>query len=141
MTLHTGPGCSITNNGMFSGTIETPNCDINGAGQPTNAGCQIDTTNTQTYGNSFNSDNGGVYATEWTSASINIYFFSRSSIPSDISSGTPDPTTWGKALASFSGGCNIDSFFNNHQIVSRPTCGVTVLSLTFVVGIRHHLLR
>ena len=125
MTLHTGPGCSIKNNGAFSGTL-TPdtNCDINAAGQATNAGCQIDTTNQQTYGSGFNAAHGGVYATEWTSASINIYFFGRGSIPSDIASGSPDPTTWGKPLAGFSGGCEIDSFFKNQQIVFDTTfCG------------------
>ncbi len=109
---------------MFSGSITTPNCFVDAPGQSTNAGCQIDTTNTQTYGAGFNSNGGGVYATEWTSQAINIYFFPRSGIPSDIASGDPDPTTWGTPVASFSGGCEIDSFFNNLNIVFDTTfCG------------------
>lgn len=124
MTLHTGPGCSITNNGMFSGSLETTNCDVNAAGQATNAGCQIDTSNTATYGAGFNAAEGGVYAVEWTSEAISIWFFPRSSIPSDITGGSPDPTTWGSAIASFSGGCDIDSNFVNQQIVFDTTfCG------------------
>jgi hypothetical protein len=117
MTLHTGPGCSISNNGTFSGSMTTSNCYVNAPGQSQNAGCQITTTNPQSYGADFNANGGGVYATEWTSQSINIYFFPRSSIPSDISNGNPDPSTWGTALASFSGGFNIDSFFKDQQIV------------------------
>jgi hypothetical protein len=119
MTLHTGPGCSMSNNGGSSGTMTTPNCYVNAPGQSTNAGCQITTTNTQSYGAGFNAMGGGVYATEWTSEYIDIHFFPRGNIPSDISSGNPDPSTWGTALASFSGGnCGIDTFFKNQQIVS-----------------------
>ena len=124
MTLHTGPGCSITNNGAFSGTLGTTNCDINAAGQATNAGCQINTPNSASYGSGFNAGQGGVYATEWTSQAISIWFFPRSAIPSDIASGSPDPTSWGAATASFAGGCNVDQFFNNQQIVFDTTfCG------------------
>ena len=122
MTLHTGPGCSFSNNGRFSGSMTTQNCYVNAPGQGTNAGCQITAANPQSYGASFNADGGGVYATEWTSESINIHFFPRGGIPSDISSGNPDPSTWGTALASFSGGgCGIDTFFKDQQIVCDPT--------------------
>ena len=124
MTLHTGAGCTITNNGMFSGTLGTTNCDINAAGQATNAGCQINSPSTASFGTGFNAGQGGVYATEWTSDAISIWFFPRSAIPSDITSGSPDPTTWGSATASFSGGCDIDQFFMNNQIVFDTTfCG------------------
>ncbi|KAK1067571.1 hypothetical protein LTR74_006241 [Friedmanniomyces endolithicus] len=124
MTLHTGSGCSITNNDAFSGSISTSNCDVNAAGQDKNAGCSIGTTNTQSYGSGFNANNGGVYATEWTSTAISIYFFPRGSIPSDITSGSPEPSSWGKPLAQFQGGCDIPSFFSNQQIVFDTTlCG------------------
>ncbi|KIW92298.1 uncharacterized protein Z519_07282 [Cladophialophora bantiana CBS 173.52] len=124
MTLHTTSGCSITNNGMFSGSVSTPNCDIKAVGQATNAGCQIGTANDATYGTGFNQGEGGVYATEWTSSAINIWFFPRSAIPSDIAAGTPDPSNWGQPVASFAGGCNIDDFFSNNQIVFDTTfCG------------------
>jgi len=124
MTLHTGSGCSITNNDAFSGSISTSNCDVNAVGQDKNAGCSISTTNTQSYGSGFNANNGGVYATEWTSTAISIYFFPRGSIPSDITSGSPEPSSWGKPLAQFQGGCDIPSFFSNQQIVFDTTlCG------------------
>lgn len=124
MTLHTGPGCSITNTGGFSGSITTSNCDINAAGQSTNAGCQIMESATNSYGAGFNSNNGGVYATLWNSNAITIYFFPRSSIPSDIASGSPNPSGWGTPAAVFKGGCDISSTFKSQQIVFDTTfCG------------------
>lgn len=124
MTLHTGPGCSITNNGGFSGSIATSNCDINAAGQSQNQGCGIAANNDETYGEGLNNIGGGVYATEWTSSAISVWFFPRSSIPSDISSGSPNPSGWGTPLSMFQGGCDIDSAFKNQQIVFDTTfCG------------------
>ncbi|KAK0845643.1 hypothetical protein LTS02_015226 [Friedmanniomyces endolithicus] len=124
MTLHTGAGCSITNNDAFSGSIDTANCDVNAAGQNKNAGCSIGTSNAQSYGSGFNANNGGVYATNYDSSAISIYFFPRGSIPSDISSGSPNPSSWGKPLAQFQGGCDIASKINDQQIVFDLTfCG------------------
>lgn len=116
MTLHTSSGCTI-NSGSFTGTLGTTNCWNDAPGQSSNAGCDIQNQNTQSYGTGFNSVGGGVYATEWTSAEINIWFFPRGSIPADIGSGTPDPTTWGEPVAQFQGGCDIDTYFQNQQIV------------------------
>jgi hypothetical protein len=124
MTLHTDAGCSITNNGQYTGTMSTSNCNVAAAGQSTNAGCQIICPSTASYGTEFNAGGGGIYATEWTSDEISIWFFPRSAIPSDITSGNPDPTSWGRATAAFSGGCNIDTHFENLQIVFDTTfCG------------------
>ncbi|KAJ5106257.1 hypothetical protein N7456_002932 [Penicillium angulare] len=123
MTLHTSDGCTINNSG-FSGTLDTSNCYVEASGQSSNAGCAITDSSTQSYGDGFNSAGGGVYATEWTSSAINIYFFPSSSIPSDITAGTPDPTTWGTPSASFAGSCDISSHFSNLQIVFDITfCG------------------
>jgi hypothetical protein len=124
ITLHTSAGCSISNNGGFSGAITTPNCDVNAAGQPTNAGCQIASSDGRSYGSGFNAIGGGVYATEWTSDAIRVWFFPRGSIPSDASGSNPNPAGWGTPMAMFSGGCNIDSSFQNQQIVFDTTfCG------------------
>lgn len=121
---HTNAGCSITSTGAMSGTMEYPNCDVNAPGQPTNGGCTIHTGNTQTYGAGFNAANGGVYATEWTSEAISIWFFPRSAIPSDLSGGNPNPDNWGLPMAQFAGGCDIDEHFQDQQIVFDITfCG------------------
>ena len=73
-----------------------------------------------------------MWALEWTSQSISIYFFPRnSSIPSDISGPSasestpmvPDPSKWGTPSAVFSG-CNIDQHFKNMSIIFDTTfCG------------------
>ncbi|KAL9623995.1 MAG: hypothetical protein Q9160_001748 [Pyrenula sp. 1 TL-2023] len=122
MTLHSSSGCSITNSG--SGTLVTPNCDVNAANQATNAGCQVAASSSAaSYGTGFNSAGGGVYATEWTSDGISIYFFPRGSIPSDIAGGNPNPSSWGTPAANFEG-CDFDSHFRDLQIVFDTTlCG------------------
>lgn len=124
MTLHTSSGCSITNNNEFSGSVNTYNCYVDAAGQSNNAGCSIGTSDGTTYGAGFNAAGGGVYATEWTSDYISIYFFPRGSIPSDISSGQPDPTGWGTPVAMFQGDCDFDDFIVNQNLVFDITfCG------------------
>ncbi|KAF2801878.1 putative endo-1,3(4)-beta-glucanase, partial [Mytilinidion resinicola] len=123
MTLHTGPGCAITNGGGFSGSISTDNCDVNADGQSKNAGCQIVDSSTVSYGAGLNNNGGGVFATEWTSTAINIYFFPRGSVPSDINS-SPDPSGWGEPSATFKGACDIATTFKSQQIVFDTTfCG------------------
>ncbi|EXJ92121.1 endo-1,3(4)-beta-glucanase [Capronia epimyces CBS 606.96] len=124
MAMHTDSGCSITNTGAFSGSLETANCDVNAADQATNAGCSIRSGDSSSFGSGFNSDNGGVYATEWTSEAISIWFFPRGGIPADISSGNPDPSGWGLPQGQFTGGCDIDDKVKNQQLVFDVTfCG------------------
>ncbi len=125
MTLHTNAGCTIGTTGMAStSTVNTTNCDTNAANQQKNAGCSVMSQNTQSFGSGFNAIGGGVYATEWTSQYINIHFFPRSSIPSDITSGTPNPSSWGTPMAHFAGNCDIDQHFTNMNIVFDTTlCG------------------
>ncbi|KAG4431871.1 hypothetical protein IFR05_012648 [Cadophora sp. M221] len=122
MTLHTSPGCSLQSSGaLSSSTLSTPDCNAGSAGE----GCSLKTTNKQGYGTGFNAVGGGVYAMEWTALAIKVFFFTRNSIPADISSGNPNPKTWGVPVGSFSGsGCSIDSHFKNHQIIFDTTfCG------------------
>ncbi|KAL3439098.1 concanavalin A-like lectin/glucanase domain-containing protein [Aspergillus tetrazonus] len=123
MTLHTSDGCTIDSSG-FTGTLLTSNCFVNAPGQANNAGCGIQSPDSNSYGAGFNSNFGGVYATEWTSDHISIWFFPRSSIPSDITAGNPDPSTWGTPAARFAGNCDIESHFTNMQIIFDITfCG------------------
>jgi hypothetical protein len=110
-TLHTSAGCTFTQG----------NCNAGNG----NTGCGQAGTNTQAYNTGFNAIGGGVYAVEWTSSAISIWFFPRSGIPADVTSGKPDPTKWGNAAAKFSGsGCNIDQHFKAHQITfNTDFCG------------------
>ncbi|KAL4898215.1 putative endo-1,3(4)-beta-glucanase [Aspergillus ambiguus] len=123
MAGHTSDGCSINNSG-FTGSLSTSNCYVSAAGQSTNAGCSISDASSQSYGSGFNAASGGVYATEWTSDAISIWFFPRGSIPLDLTNGTPDPSTWSEPSARFAGQCDIDAHFRAMQIVFDTTfCG------------------
>lgn len=129
MTLHTGPGCTIANGDTqgasagtaYSGSLTSTNC-VSGAGD--NQGCQIVDNSQGSYGSSFNANGGGVYAMDWTSTGISMYFFPRGSVPQDATGDSPNPASWGTPVAHFSGGCDISSAFTNQQIVFDTTfCG------------------
>ncbi|GKZ70348.1 hypothetical protein AnigIFM50267_005986 [Aspergillus niger] len=124
MTLHTSDGCSISSSSDFTGSMTTDNCYVYAAGQSSNAGCGITDPDATSYGTAFNANGGGVFATEWTSDAISIWFFERGSIPDDIDSGNPDPDSWGSPVARFQGDCDIDSHFDGLQIIFDTTfCG------------------
>jgi hypothetical protein len=123
LTLHTNAGCSLSNPGTsYLGTLRTSNCDVNAPGQAVNTGCSINVISSQTYGTSFNTNGGGVYAADWNSTAITIYFFPRGAGPDDISSDNPDPSGWKEPLAIFSGACDIDAHVIDQQIVRCLLC-------------------
>ena len=149
MTLHTSAGASISNSfagantnnepnagadttaafrphsRLFTGDVVTSNCDVNAPDQSKNAGCAIADNTNLTFGTDFNANGGGVYATEWTSDFIKIWFFSRGSFPADIASASPNPSdNWGPPNSLFQGDFKIDDHFKNLQIVFDTTfCG------------------
>ncbi|RMZ77100.1 hypothetical protein DV737_g4537, partial [Chaetothyriales sp. CBS 132003] len=133
-SAHTGDAsgtrqCRISNAGG-SGELVEDNCNLFTTG-PSNTttnpdGCGVSDTSSANYGAAFNSNGGGVYAMDWTSSSIKLYFFPRSSIPSDISYGWPTPSNWGTPYAVFGGDglCNIDANFADMRIIFDITfCG------------------
>ena len=117
ITLHTAAGCNVNAAGSLDGsTLLSPNCQGNN-------GCTITATSPQGYGAGFNAIGGGVYAMQWESSGIYVWFFPRNAIPADVTSGSPNPSGWGTPTAKFTG-CNIDQFFMNHNIVFDTTfCG------------------
>ena len=128
--LHTAGTCSIggTSASAFeSGTIQATNCTYDVATGANGAGCGVTApAGSDSYGLDFNGNNGGVYAMQWTSDYIKVWFWPRGAIPSDVLAGkpTPDSAAWGAPTTNFQGNCDIDSNFNNHQIVFDVTfCG------------------
>jgi len=127
MTLHTNPGCTHDPNAGETGSLGSVS-DCNSAnGANGNAGCSVIDTNTQSYGDNFNNNGGGVWATQWLGTGISIWFFPAGSIPADITANAPDPGTWPATSTAFfpfgTGYCDT-SFFNNLNIVFDITlCG------------------
>ncbi|CZS97317.1 uncharacterized protein RAG0_06459 [Rhynchosporium agropyri] len=116
--INNGNTCTISGANSL-GTLQSNDCNQNHG-----FGCSISSSSSVSYGSSFNAALGGVYATQWTSDYIRIWFFPRASIPADIASGEPDPGTWGTPDANFQGSCDIDREFRDHQIIFDTTfCG------------------
>ncbi|KIK50458.1 glycoside hydrolase family 16 protein [Collybiopsis luxurians FD-317 M1] len=126
MTLHTSADCAMQNSltELVSGntTIGNLNCASSGSD---NTGCAFTDTDSRSYGHGFNLQAGGVFAHEWTSNAIKIWFFSRNEIPSDITNKNPDPSTWGTPSAVFNNdACDIASHFSEHTLTLDITlCG------------------
>lgn len=77
MTLHTNSGPKITKatkQDIFTGQVLTQDCDVDAPNQSKNAGCAIADDSGLTFGSDFNANGGGVYATEWTSQAIKIWY-------------------------------------------------------------------
>jgi hypothetical protein len=84
---HTSAGRTIT------GANQTANLsqrDCSPAA-PGNIGCGSTVTEPNSYGAALNAAGGGVYAMEWTSAAIRVWFLPYGSVPASLtSSSNPD---------------------------------------------------
>ncbi|KAG9309025.1 glycoside hydrolase family 16 protein [Chiua virens] len=125
MTLHSGTSnaCTIDSSNKGSGQVLNKNCYSN---QTSDSGCSIKDPSTSSFGYGFNAANGGVFALQWdASTGMSMWHFSRSSIPSDISGGSPTPSNWGEATGFWSAStCNISANFYSHAIIIDTTiCG------------------
>ncbi|KAI0761695.1 concanavalin A-like lectin/glucanase domain-containing protein [Trametes elegans] len=127
VTLHTSSGCSMPSSDPnvlnIAGTlVASTNC---AAADTANAGCGVRGSESNSYGSTFNSNGGGVYATLWDEDGIKTWFFPRSSIPSDLSSGAPQPSGWGTPMASFpASSCDPFKYFYQHTAIFDTTlCG------------------
>jgi len=134
-TLHTNSGCdqSHTPTDSFSGHWGTgsqnnpaDNCDVNAPDQYSNQGCSIIPGVSNTYGSGFNNAKGGVYAHLWDPAvGIKAWFWTRSQIPADVTSGKPNPDGWGKPYAYFMFGqyCSSNHFAPQNIVFDLTFCG------------------
>lgn len=124
ITLHTGPTCTISNAAeSMTGNLVGSTCTSSNGN---NAGCAVTQSGNNSFGHGFNTQGGGVFAHKWDSQGIMVWFFPRGSIPSDITNGNPDPSSWGQATANFpnSDSCNTAAHFQNHNLVIDTTlCG------------------
>ena len=124
MTLHTSAGIVVQNSSM-TGQLVTSNCDVNAPNQSNNAGCGVVDSNPLSFGAPFNQAGGGIWLMEWLPNSIKIWCFGHDSAPADIMAGQPTSSAaWGTPHASFETGGDMDSHFQNMQIIIDTTfCG------------------
>ena len=127
MTLHTNSGVSLANtsSSMTGSLVTSANCDV--AASSDNEGCAIaDPESTASFGKQFNANTGGLFATEYTSEAIKIWFFPRGDkVPADILSAAPNPSGWGTPNALFENAVgDLDSHFCELQMIFDVTfCG------------------
>jgi hypothetical protein len=90
-----------------------------------NTGCGISDPDPTSYGQGFNDNIGGVFAHLWDKTGISVWFFERGSIPNDISSGKPEPSSWPVPVAFWStDNCDVATHFYDHSLVIDTTlCG------------------
>lgn len=116
--LHTDITCTQPSNVTQTGKVKSPNCqavvtptDVQNPG-----GCVVAESQAGSFGQGFQ---GGVFATQWEKGvGVNIWFFPRASVPSDLSSNQPDPSNWGTPSASYpQSGCDVSAGFADQSIV------------------------
>ncbi|KAG7444204.1 glycoside hydrolase family 16 protein [Guyanagaster necrorhizus] len=124
MALHTESGCKQVDPVQSSTLINTTDCDYE---VDDNDGCVVTDPSTASYGAKFAAAEGGVFVTEFAETGISIWFFSRSSVPSSISSNssTIDTDNLGTPVANWpKGGCDIDTYFTAQNLIFDITlCG------------------
>ncbi|KAJ3090812.1 hypothetical protein HK100_007344, partial [Physocladia obscura] len=124
-TLHTSEDCSFTASQMAqTATLDFGDCNsANGANG--NEGCGTTNYQANAYGAPFNANGGGVYATEWSSTGISIWFFPRNAIPSDITAGAPNPAGWGTPSSNwpFGSWCTANHFQDMTIVLDTTFCG------------------
>jgi len=128
MTLHSGPGCTMpTNWNQVGSTLST---DCNSAnGNNGNQGCAVQAQNPNSFGTGFNNNGGGVWAAQWETSGVFIWFFQRNQIPQDIKTGNPNTAGWGTPGASFPfsgtgpGSCPSSEFVNQQIVIDNTFCG------------------
>ncbi|CDO77489.1 Glycoside Hydrolase Family 16 protein [Trametes cinnabarina] len=120
MALHTQDGCTQPSSVTQTGATGNTNCSAD-------AGCTVAEKQPNSFGASFASAGGGVWATQIDSSGIFIWFWTRDSVPSSVSNAgdSIDPSSWGTPSAAYpSSSCNISEFFTPQQLVIDITlCG------------------
>lgn len=122
VTLHSGAGCVLDKATDALSHLLGTSCESSNGN---NAGCAWQQKENSTFGHLFNMQAGGVYAHTLESDAISVWYFPRDSIPADITSQTPDPSTWGTPTALFPNTqCDIMSHFLAQNLIFDITlCG------------------
>ncbi|KAF1365880.1 hypothetical protein EJ07DRAFT_12790, partial [Lizonia empirigonia] len=118
ITLSTSPTKCTMSAQHGTGHVFSTNCDhsIGGCGVIAPYG---------TFGDSFNKNGGGTWATQIEADGIKVWYFAKSAIPADVKSDNPDPSQWGTPVMSFvPQNCDIRNAWKKMKIIINITfCG------------------
>ncbi|WWC59736.1 uncharacterized protein I303_102298 [Kwoniella dejecticola CBS 10117] len=121
MALHTSGGtCTISSSSSMTGRVDATDCDQSAN---SGSGCTVYDQNENSYGEAFAQAGGGVYITEWTNEAIRIWFFSRSNVPSSVTSTAEnfDTSSLGTPTAEYSNAsCDLATLF---EPINIALCG------------------
>ncbi|KKA16868.1 Hyaluronidase [Rasamsonia emersonii CBS 393.64] len=112
ISLHTSAQCTLTG-GNQTGTGLRTDCNLDSSP----GGCGV-SGDSASYGSGFNANGGGLYVLYLEDA-LKVWLFPRDSIPADITSGSPNPSSWGEPLMDFESqsGCSISQNFIDQTII------------------------
>ncbi|KAJ7253692.1 hypothetical protein B0H12DRAFT_1233567 [Mycena haematopus] len=125
-SIHTGSGCSIPSSAVSSMSqvtvVDGTDCDAT----VNPAGCGFSDKDATSFGPGFNKAGGGVFALQFDTTGIKMWFFQAGSVPSDITSLAPTPSTWGSPRMSVpTSSCSPTSFFSDLMMVVDTNLGGT----------------
>ncbi|KAF8301401.1 hypothetical protein DL93DRAFT_2067367 [Clavulina sp. PMI_390] len=137
VTLHTGESTSCTTNAVSKAAVSTSMLGTTCASSQTaDAGCAFQDTSSSAFGAGFNAAGGAVFALwidQGNSANngaggVTVWKFARDSVPSDITSGSPNPlsSAWGTPQATWpaTSSCKTSAVIGAQQVVFDITlCG------------------
>ncbi|BGP44227.1 hypothetical protein JCM10450v2_000038 [Rhodotorula kratochvilovae] len=128
MSVHTTTGCwagssGYTGEAMMTDASQALNCDSDATDAQ---GCGFRTKENHTAGLGANYGMGGVYALEWATSGIKMWYFPRSEIPSDLKRKNPEPSSWKKpTLFVDEANCSpISNYFSAQTwVINTEICG------------------